>query len=314
MLDYGRLVVDAWNLMRQNRSLWGLGLLATAGASLSNLVWGVLYRLYWRPNPAEPLAMLEQLVDLFERPAALVGVVVVFFVGLLLFWLVSTVAEGGLIEAAGRLSQGQAVRAGEALSAGVGQLGRLVALDTVLFLPLFLVLLVVMVGGTAVFAGAVLAIVGGTPMEDVVGPAVVGVLCLSALSFVTLPVTLVTLVFRQLAFRATVLDGLRARAAIGYTVGLLKRCWGHVLVVMMITWVLQYLLGFAFGLLLLPLSLVEMIPVLLSLQGGDGGKLLPLTIGVGLLSSLLVAGFNAILHSYSSTLWTLAYGGMRGEE
>ena len=57
----------------------------------------------------------------------------------------------------------------------------------------------------------------------------------------------------------------------------------------------------------------ETIPLLLSVQGGDGGRLLPLTIGVALLSSVLIAAFNAVLHSYSSVLWTLAYERMRDE-
>jgi hypothetical protein len=154
---------------------------------------------------------------------------------------------------------------------------------------------------------------GGTPLEGVAAPAVVAMVCLSAFSFVTLPVTVVTLVFRQLAFRATVLDGLGVKAAIGYSAGLLRRCWGHVLVILMFTWVVQYLLGFAFGMLLLPLSLLETIPLLVSVQGGDGGRLLPLTIVVGVVSSVLIGAFNAVLHSYSSALWTLGYERMKDE-
>jgi hypothetical protein len=313
-VDYGRLFVEAWHLTRRHRFLWGLGLRATAGGALGNLLWRLLFRFYWRPDPRVVLDGLEGLGDGFIRPGVLVGAVVGSFVGLLLFWLVSTVAEGGLIEGVGRLNQGKAVNGRKALSAGVEYLGRLVALDTVLFFPLFVVLLVVMSGGTAVIVGTVLSVVGGTRMEHVATPALVAVVCLGSFSFLTLPVTVLTLAFRLLSFRAMILDGLGVKEAIRAAAGLLRRSWGHILVILAFTWVVQYLLSLALSILLAPLSLFESLPVILSFRGGDGSGWLPLSIVMGLISSILLGAFHAVLYSYSSALWTVAYEELRRGE
>lgn len=311
-MDYGRLIVDAWNITRSHRFLWGLGLLVTIGGVVWSFVSRLLFSLAFRPQAgsSDPLAPFARLIDLFNSGrfvTALMAAGLVFFVASLLFWLVSATAEGGLIRAVTRLGKGETVGGRQAWTAGVGLLGRFVALDTLLFFPLFIVLLIVIVGETAVFVAFILTISQGASFGEVLFPFFLAGGCVAFLGMLALPVTAITLVFRHLSLRATAVQGLGVRLAIRHTIALLRRDWGQVLIVMIFTWFLRYFLGFALGMVLLPLSMFDFIPQVLALSGEPRPVLLPLAVGVALLTTLLVAAFNAILHAYISTLWTLAY-------
>ncbi|MCI0394504.1 MAG: hypothetical protein L0332_19840 [Chloroflexi bacterium] len=311
-MDYGYILTRTWQLVWRHKFLWLLGLLAILARPLGS----VIIRLAFRPrldfqSPTNPFEELLATYERLARPGLLIAVVVVFFLVFLALWLISAIAEGGLIRAVAGLQKGQVMTAGQAWSAGLGLLGRFVAIDTILFLPLFLIALFLMLAALGGLVG--LAIAGSRPgstpdnffsIMGLTGAVVAPLLCL------LLPVGLLTVLFRLLAFRGAALQELGTRASIRYAWQLLRANLADIIILAVLLWAVTQLAGTLIALVLLfPLASLDMLPLfMLLLQGQLPGPQLGVGIAViGMVVVLLTAVPVAVIHTYQSAAWTLAY-------
>jgi hypothetical protein len=235
------------------------------------------------------------------------GVPVLFLV-VIGFWLVVTLAEGSLISAVLDLEGGRPVTLVRALARGVGLLVRFIAIDTVVFFPLFLLLLLLMILAIAWLLGAVwLSLRDGT-VASLTGFLLLGVICLLPLLCLMLPLTFLTVIYRTLAFRHAAVVGTGIRTSIRQTWHVIRRNVGTLLVLVILLWGLQYLLNLGLNLFIVPSTIGAVVPSL-AVFNNDGmlaaGRLAP--IAIGLLAGLLVIWLQALAHAFTATVWTLAY-------
>lgn len=305
-LDYGQLLGNAARLLWQRRFLWGLGVLSVGGSGLSRAA----LRLLLRPVDLLSAEALPRALAA-ELPAGrLVVVATGAFLLFLFFWLLALWGEGGLIWAAGTGGDGQPLQAGAALRAGRRLLLPFVALDTLLFFPLFLLILVVMIGATLILVGLIWGVEGGAPVESALGGSLLAFLfCLLPLLCLAVPISILVFLFRILAFRVAALEGEGARASVRRAWGLLRRFPGSVLLAAMLLGGVGYAVSLLLGLLLLPLQGLLTIPGAVSLLAGE--KPAPETLALPLLLTGLIAlveiGVRAMVHAFTSAGWTLTY-------
>lgn len=303
------LLMHAARVTWRRRMLWVLGLAATAGALLFNLL---LRSVAWYTTD-DLAAPNFDLLDTTERvldPQRLIGGVVGLFLLGLAFWLISAVVEGGLIVAVRDGDDIGQITLGQALRAGLGLVGRFIGIDTVLFLPLFLLALVLMLAGFGGLFGLVLVVTGPAAQAgDLLLVAGLTMLVSAPVLVLMLVVTVVILVLRMLAFRAAAVEGLSTRDSIRRSWSLARHHFWAVAVLSLVLWAIRSVVGMPVRLLTLAaagggLVLTAMAATnptaetgALSLLLGLGGSLLALV-------SWLVSG---IMNAYGSASWTLAY-------
>lgn len=290
-MDFADLFSTAVRQLRHNPWLWVLGLLYV----LPSFAVGQLL------TPAEsiqPEAWLAQLQEpAFDFGAQLEAVIVPvleavsdfervtrFVVGLtavlLITWFVTTLAEAGLILIVGRAATNQPPLPLRDLSREMRHLlMRLIAIDTLLFLPLFLVLLTAELIVLAVLASILF---GGTfDLPAVAGPLALSLLCFVSLLLLAVPVGLATLLFRLIAFRVAAVSGQKTKGSIRGAWQLLKQKWVNFLLVGLVLIIIRLLVDSLLGWVQTPL---------------------PIWLG-----GLLALPLTAVLHAFYSAVWTTAY-------
>ncbi len=307
-LDYGEVLAQAARLLWRGPLLWLFGSLAALGALFPGLVRYLLF---------DP--WLAGLIRENTPPAApgrpqLFAALGLFILFALLLWLLNVLAEASLIHTVERLEAGQHL-SGRAVLVAAGRFLRpLIALDTLLFLPLLLLTVLILFFATAFFVLAILGI-DGNFLDVEQGLTLFGggtLLCVLPLLCLTGLIVLLTLLLRTLTFRAAVVDQLGARAA-------LRQSWllvrGHALPVLLVAgmlWVLRSLANTAGSVFTLPLYWLAARPLFSALSSGElpGGNP-TLALLAGLVGTLITFAVAALLHSYAATVWTLVYRGLR---
>lgn len=293
-MDFADLFSTAVRQLRHNPWLWVLGLIyalpgfflshaLTPATSLNPDTLNTWFSQLAEPDPA----LLEtQLIPIFEAVSD-VGQVTRFVVGLtavlLLVWIITTLAEAGLILIVSRAQTNQPPLGVRALFTDMRHLlWRLIAIDTILFFPLFAVLLTAELMVLAVLASILF---GGTfDLQAVAGQLALGMLCFLSLLCLAAPVGLVTVLFRLVAFRVAAVENLPTRPSIRRAWQLLKQKW---------------LTFFLIGLVLIIIQLVgEGLAQLLSA---------PLAALAPWLTALITLPVTAVLTAFDSTAWTVAY-------
>lgn len=302
-MNYDFLFRQAGRITWRHKFLWLLGLLAMAG----NIAGSLAMRRVSGGNWAAVLTpeALNRFDEWFQVGPLVAGLLLLFLAGIGV-WLATAVAEGGLIVAAARSQAGQPVALRQSWSAGVGLLVRFILIDTLIFLPLFFVLLALLLLPNIFLIGAVLAVAEGLAVETLLAPTLALLMILFLLSLLAVPVTVLTLLFRQLAFRSAALRQLKTREAVAHAWQILRANWLSVLILLCIGWALRSLLG--------GFMLVLTLPSLLLM---DGAGLLPAASLPGwlqwagnllfLLAEIARAAGHALLHVFISVLWTTAF-------
>jgi hypothetical protein len=249
---------------------------------------------------------LEQLL----LPGPLIGGTIVLCVVFVLIWLVSTVGEAALIRAVADFQDGQPRTVGQALSAGVALLGRFIALDTIIFFPLFLILLIqLLVLGGGLIAAILLLTQPGSRPDDLVPVGLIVALIVLPLGVISLPVTILSFIFRLFAFRSAALDNLPAKASMRRAWGVMQARLGEIVIVGLLLYALSYAVGMVTSLVTVPIVfsglLFFAIPSAngqLPSAGNIDAYLWTLTLAslIGLVPGLLY-------YVFSSAVWTLAY-------
>jgi hypothetical protein len=300
-MDYAQLLTRALRIAWRHKSLWVFGWLATAGSWLPGLSGRLLFRPEWlQAFEADPTFLLALLENGTILTWATIFLLIFFVVGLAL-WLLSAIAEAGLIWAAAQMEHGPGPTLGEVWRHGVGFLGRLIIVDTLIFLPLFLVVMVALLLGSGGLIGLVLAADSGAAPSALVTYFSLGALVVVCLMSLAIPVLILTLLFRQLAFRGVVLSHLRPMPGIRQAGFLLRQHLLSIIIVLLFVWSLSAMVKTAFFVpnFFLPLGAM----MVAQSQAGWGW----LFDAGGLLLEGAKAAVVAALFVFTAILWTLAY-------
>ena len=305
-MDYGKIFSRAWEITWEHKYLWVLGFLVALGTGGGGSGSRTNFSTGGTPSP-EVAGQMENFYG--QYGPLLIGLgCLIFIIGIVL-WLVRMVAEAGLISAVDRIEQGSKMTLAEAFSSGTPFLGRMIVVNLVLYLPFILVALVgagscVVLGGAALFGAA-----AADAPEAALGS--LGVLipfaCLLACALVILGI-LVGAVY-PFAARSAVLGNMGAIDSIRYAWNLFRRRLADVLVIWIVLILVGLVFGFAAGLILVPLAFLAAGPALFNaMSGGSFGAAEIATVVVGgLCIGVLAALINAVLTTYQSSVFTLAY-------
>lgn len=300
-MDYSQIVTRAFRLVWQHKAVWVVGLLGVLGAGVIQAV--IRIALHYRPTNG--LSNGLSVVDERTLIIYLVGVtVLVCFV-----YLLSVPVSGGLIYASVELSAERTVTAGSMIRRGMTYAGRLIAIDTLVFLPMSGLLIALMLLTFGLFVGFVLGLDRGL-VEAQTGLTMAGggfLVCIVPLTCLLLPFSVATSLVRTLAFRVLIVDGGGVRESIWVAWGLVKTRPGPLLISMLLLWGVRRVVGTVRSTLLSPLELVTLAPFLSLLLGDELTSPSPLTIPFILIISLITTGIAAIILPYTTFAWTLVY-------
>lgn len=311
-MDFGELLSRAWKICWNNKFLFILGFLASltaggggGGNNFSSQFSGT--------NGTLPPGFAENMERIME--AALPLFVILGCVGLILglaFWLVSLIAQAGLIRSANRLDQEETVSFGASFSAGLGYLGKMVLLNIVLYLP---VIVLVIIGFVALFSTVGMSLVGSFSQGASRTGEVLGSLgflgaCVSImLVCLALPLGLVVTAIYPFAQRSIVLGSLGVSDGIRHGWKVLSQNIGEIVLLAIFFLVLGVGVNFIAGIVLLPLGFLTAAPLMVNLfQGQAPGPLEIVTVLVGIVVLGIVgAAIRSVLTTYRSVAVTLAY-------
>ena len=299
-MDYGRLLVLSWQITWRHKLLWPLGFILAMGSMVTAVVRFTYFPQLsqYLNNAIDSADSVGSTLDAFigSEPYwtwLLGGTAVLFFVSLA-FWLVWAVAQGAIISAALDAEAGQPVSWQRALNGGTALLGRFIAIDAIVFFPLFLLLLLLMLLATGLLLAFTWQMMQTGSVESAALWLMVGVACLLPLSCLLLPLGALTSVFRTVAFRETAVQLQKVRATIRQTWRVVKRQWGAILVVWALVWGMQMVLNLLLSGLAIPLGGITAVAPAL-------GRWLGWLIGMGTAVPL------TIWYTYTAVLWTLVY-------
>jgi hypothetical protein len=300
-VDYITLLLRAARLTWRHPVLWVFGflaILALVSARLAGRFW--LDSGAWQRLVTGPEAVLEA-IDRLLQPANFGVVLVVVFLVTLVLWLLNAVAEGGLIRAVAGLDRGDAVTAAAVWRAGVPLILPFLLIDALLFLPLFLLILFALLLASGGLIGLIFLVAGGSTPPTVLTLFMAGGACVTGLLFLSVPLTMLTLIFRLIAFRCAALDGLKTMAAIRQAWHIMRHNAAHVLILVAIAWVASLAFNVVSG---APMNLLGMGSLLIpGPVAAVSSWLLPVILVAELVRGLL----HAVLFVFTAALWTVAY-------
>ncbi len=290
------LLAASWRQLRRERAAWAAGLLGAAG----NLLLGHWLRQAARPQPwQEPLRLWRERQQIPVARLSLWGGGALLLV--LVAWLLALVGEGTLIAIAGGKER--------PWRQGRRWLLRLIAVDTLVFLPLLLLSIVALVVLIGLLAGSILAALeSAEPRATLLGGWSITLLCLTPLLLLLIPLALLTLLVRLLAFRAAALEEWGARPALRRAWTLVRAAPGSAALGALLLWGIAYTAGAAVSAVFLTLSFAAALP----------GVAAPRFAGPALLLQLLLAlvewPLRAAIFALLGLGWTHAYRQLAAQE
>jgi hypothetical protein len=283
------ILASTWQQLRRGCAVWAAGLLGAAG----NVLLAFWLRQAARPALwRDPLQLWWEAQVIPIRPLLLWGGCAVLLS--LLAWLFALRAEG-VLTAVG-LGLAQPWRAARRW------LVSFVAVDTIVFLPLLLLalavlaLLVVLLG-----ASLVAGLRSPDPRTALLGGWGITALCVTPLLLLTVPLTMVTLLLRVLAFRAVAAEGLGARPALRRAWSLIGQAPGGAALSALLLWGLAYVAGTALTTVFVLAHLASAVSELAAPRTAN------LTLLLQAALALLEWAPRAVLFAFLGLGWTYAY-------
>ncbi len=317
-MNFGRVFSQSWSLTWRHKFLWIFGFFAGLtglNRSFLRLVAGPRFtRSFFEDYQqwvSDPDLLLAQVEGAFDQIVTwYVGGAVVLFLWLTAVWLIMTMAEGAIIGTAVSAQSNEPISFRRAFRQGVGLLGRFIAVDTIVYFPLFIVLLVMMLLAFAALVGtAVQAFEPGASTTSMMAPLAIGLLCIIPFFCLLIPVGILSSAFRDLAFRDTAVLGTGIRQIVRHTWAVIKQNFGSVLILGVLLWGLQYAISLALSLFTIPIYAFATSPGLLELAGDSSAitvsSVVFQLISVGLESFIIF--MQTIVHTFTAVVWTLAY-------
>ncbi len=305
------LLSRSLRLLRQRQMLIWLGL----GMTLSSL-FGTGWRVWLAQAAAFDFTQLTNLQSieslLFSSELAqiqqlLLRGLLLAFGQFVLVWVVALMAEAGLITAVLHRDS-QPMSLGRTIRWGRKWLGHFLAVDLLVFFPWFvlaLAMLLVILILTLVLASFATRDVGA---GTVFTTTALGLACLLGLAVLLLPVGLLSLWYRLLAFREIVLHDSSPRTAVRQTWQRIRQNFGEIFVLVIVLWGGQSLalgiLNFVTSPLLTWLTAFTTSDRI-ALQTAAWLAVVALTVFVWLLRGIVTA--------FAAIAWTLAYQNLGDE-
>jgi len=280
-MNYGALLRRAWDTIWEHKYLILLGVLVALSSGAGGASTGSNMTADRPSGQAPQMPQLPQMPDLRTIGPVMAVLAVIAIVGVLIlavaFWVVSTIARGGLIAGASAADAGQPSSFGQAFNAGWRKGWRLLGIGLLPAIPTFLLIVLGLVFGAA--AGGFAYLAG----EDLVGVPMAGLgVVFAALACILGPLALILGLLRTFANRACMLEDAGVFASYRRGLEVLLENFGPALILFLI----QIGIGLA-------IAIVGFVP----------GIVFALCC---LLWPLLILVRGAIA-AYFSTLWTLAW-------
>ena len=263
----------------------------------------------WLNQPALSTTQTDYLLQQLYTWAALAFVILfVVFIG---GWLVATWAQAAIIGGIVAIEEGNHISFGQTASMGWRWLGRFVAIDTIVYFPLFLVLLLIMLVAVIAMLGTVFASTQpASTIEELMTPLGLGAICLIPLLCSLLPLSVLSSLFRTLAFRDTVVTGNGVRRSIRHTWQVMKNNLGNFIVLGILLWGIHYLAYLLLRSVSIPLLTLSFLPSALSLAEGQATNFALGTFLISLFFEIVLLLPKAFINAFTITCWTLAYQDM----
>ena len=323
-MDYGDIFLRSWNIIWKNKFMLFLGFLAALGSggsyngsggnSGSNFNFGSGD--FPEGMPFDP-NLIEQFGSRMQEfwiafGALILGLICVAFILGIILWLVRLTAQAGMIDAASRLDAGEEVTFGAAISAGWRRLMGMVGLDLVIaaifiVFGIVMALLVMLMAGVGAFS----AFESGDPeaFSAIMGSISIVLLCICCLACLFIPIAILIGVVKTFAQRALVLENKGVFAAFSRGWQVIKANAGPIIILLIIFLMLGLLVGAVTLVVFIPVIAISFGPLALRFFGAESLQFIDFLMVCGgiLFMWLIGALIRAVLTSFSSTVYTLAY-------
>lgn len=314
-MDYSGVFKDSGRTLWRYKTLWLLGLLLIS-SSLPGLVVSHYYIRFILSFPnrlftaVEPEDFFQPILDVILNPTVVIAAILGFFFIFALVWIISTIGETALVKSVADYRDGRTRTFGEMLSYGVKLLVRIIAIDTVLFLPLFLIALLVLLAIGGGLIGGISALTKPGVNPDDLGSIGLLVGAIVMLLFIlSIPITILTLLFRTVAIRSAILEDLPTRPSIRRAWELIRGKIGQIIIVALLLYAVSYAVGMLTSVIIMPIGMGGSFIFTSSFSRGQllsQGTIDAFLILISLFSLISLIP-NMFYRIFSSAVWTLAY-------
>lgn len=306
-MDYGKVLARAWEITWRWKVLWILGFLAALGSgggggggSTSYSTSGNEWSTWWGYPYREPYIPPGVI-------AAIIGVACLAFILAIAIWVVSVIARGGLIAGVQQVEEEGHTSFGLAWRAGARRFWTLFGIGILAAIPLIILVVVGIVVLILMFVGSGFAF----ESSDAAGAAgiVTSILCGGVFCCGMFIVTIILQQIRIYAERAAIVEDLGWIDAFSRGWDVLKANLGPTIVF----WLIFFAIGVVFFVAIAAVLGVTALPFIALVANVDTGPWLfaPICCG-GLIAVIVAAVINAIVQTFTSATWTLAYREMIG--
>jgi len=307
IMDYGKVLGKAWEIIWRWKIIWVLGFLASLGQ-------GVTTPFSYQYNE-EDLRNIGINIDagtldvaLEDFIAGFVGVAIAvtclaIIIGIIL-WIVSIIARGGLIASVKQVEEEGTTSFGKAWRAGARKFWTLFGLGVLAQLPiLILVIIGIVFLWTVVIAS--LDFSGGMDVGAFIASvATSSLLCICSLCCILLPLSLILDQIRVYGERAAILEDM------GW-IDAFKRGWQVIrenLGPTLIVWLIFLAISLVVGGITFVIMLAIMAPIFASFGLFEDSAMIFIPICGGALVMMIVfALIRSVVTAYTSATWTLTY-------
>jgi hypothetical protein len=292
-MDFGAILKRAWEITWKHKGLWVLGILAgcaSGGSGGNGGRGGSSLNYSLRGNGFHHFERTLETIPEGTWIAIALGILCLIFFIALLFWVLGSLGQSGLIAGFKAADADEEVPLSSAFQMG-----------TQFFWKVLIIQVIVGVLSLVVIGGMLILGIGGTVLT--LG---IGLICLLPLICVLIPVGIAIGVYTTFVKVALIVEDLDIFGAFGRAWEVIRANVGDVIVMSLILLIGGGVLGF---ILALPFIFVGL-PVLLgAILGSDAGLRFGLVTGLvclaGYLPVLIV--LNGILQTFLYGSWTLTY-------
>jgi hypothetical protein len=301
-MDYLKIVSRAWEMVRTNRFLWWLGLLAafTEGGTVSS-------RMYNMPNKDDAQTMDPQTKQITEsvinwliaHEAQIMILALVIISILVVLAYLSYAARAGLILSADTLEhKKEKTSFKQAYNKGQNFVWRLWGFNLLLSLILVFLVIVALMGGIIVGLIVYLA----SPVAGLVVGILLALIVLAAIIIVAIFVTLM----QEMAHRMIVLKGEGVFEALSQSKELVQAQFKP----LSVSWLIMVGIGFIYAIVaLIALVISILIVVLVGVVFGLASEVIGIfaAVFIGLLLLVAASVIGGMYTAFRSAYWTLVY-------
>jgi hypothetical protein len=302
-MDYGKVLSRAWQITWRWKILWILGFLAALGNGSGGGSGSSSYsgdgreweHTFQHGVPGEVWAIIAAVACL----AVIIGIAI---------WVVSVIARGGLIAGVQQVEDEGSTSFGSAWRAGAKRFWTLFGISILASIPFIILFLAGIVVLVAMFAGSGVAL--GNQNDAVGGLGLAAsILCGGVFCCGMVILGIILQQIRVYAERAAILEGL------GW-IDAFKRGWQVIkenLGPTVVFWLIFLVIGLLIAIVVGGILFAAAIPLIAIFSNTDPGAWLLAPVCCGGLLALIVGGLiGAIVETFTSATWTLAYREMTG--